>query len=108
MPVACFCANWTTATTSLKTALCLHNPRDFHKVKHNLLTLVRHRLFAIAQDYEDNDDAAALARDPAVKIMTGNAPESAAVLASQPTLSRFENQVSTKDLRRLLAWFLDL
>jgi hypothetical protein len=91
-----------------KAVRCLHDPRDSHKVKHRLLSLVRQRLFAIAQGYEDNNDAAALARDPAFKIMAGKAPESAADLASQPTLSRFENQVTAKDLRRLSDWFLDL
>jgi hypothetical protein len=91
-----------------KAVRCLHDPRDSHKVKHQLLSLVRQRLFAIAQGYEDNNDAAALARDPAFKIMAGKAPESAADLASQPTLSRFENQVTAKDLRRLSDWFLDL
>ena len=30
-------------------ARCLRDPRDGHKVKHDLLTLVRQRLFAIAQ-----------------------------------------------------------
>lgn len=89
-------------------ARCLHDPRDSHKVKHDLLTLVRQRLFAIAQGYEDNNDAATLAKDPAFKIMAGRAPESAPDLASQPTLSRFENRVNTKDLRRLSDWLLDL
>jgi hypothetical protein len=77
-------------------------------VKHHLLTLVRQRLFAIAQGYEDNNDVAALARDPAFKIMASKAPESPVYLASQPTLSRFENQVTAKDLRRLSDWFLAL
>jgi hypothetical protein len=89
-------------------ARCLHEPREGHKVKHDLLTLVRQRLFAIAQGYEDNNDAATLAKDPAFKIMAGKAPESAGDLASQPTLSRFENQVTAKDLRRLSDWLLDL
>jgi hypothetical protein len=86
----------------------LHDAREGHKVKHDLLTLVRQRLFAIAQGYEDNNDAAALARDPAFKIMAGKAPESVVDLASQPTLSRFENQMTAKDLRRFSDWFLDL
>ncbi len=85
-------------------ARCLHDPREDHKVKHDLLTLVRQRLFAIAQGYEDNNDAAILAKDPTFKIMAGKAPESAADLASQRTLSRFENRVTTKDLRRLANW----
>jgi hypothetical protein len=79
----------------------LSDHRDSHKVKHQLLTLVRQRLFAIAQGYEDNNDAATLAKDPAFKIMAGKTPESADDLASQPTLSRFENRVNAKDLRRL-------
>jgi hypothetical protein len=89
-------------------ARCLHDPRDSHKVKHDLLTLVRQRLFAIALGYEDNNDATWLARDPAIKIMTGRAPEGGADLASQPTLSRFENRVTAKDLCRLSDWLLDL
>ena len=77
-------------------ARCLHDPREGHKVKHDLLTLVRQRLFAIAQGYEDNNDAATLAKDPAFKIMAGKAPESDGDLASQPTRSRFENRVTAK------------
>jgi hypothetical protein len=87
---------------------CLHDPRDSAKVRHDLLTLVRQRLFAIALGYEDNNDAAWLAQDPALKIMAGRAPESAADLASQPTLSRFENRANTKDLRRLCDGLLKL
>ena len=60
---------------------CLHDPREGHKVKHDLLTLVRQRLFAIAQGYEDNNAAATLAKDPAFKIMAGKAPESDGALA---------------------------
>ena len=40
--------------------------------------------------------------------MAGKAPDSAGDLASQPTLSRFENGVTAKDLRRLSNWLLDL
>jgi len=89
-------------------AACLHDPWDSGKVRHDLLTLVRQRLFAIALGYEDNNDAATLAKDPAHKIMAGRAPETADDLASQPTLSRFENRVTTKDLRRLSDWLLGL
>jgi hypothetical protein len=44
------------------------------------------RLFAITLGYEENNDAAWLSKDPALKIMPGKAPESADDLASQPTL----------------------
>jgi hypothetical protein len=45
-----------------KAARCLHDPRDSHKVKPDLLTLLRQRLFAIAQGYEDKNDAATTSR----------------------------------------------
>jgi len=64
-----------------KTAACLHDPRDAGKVKHDLLTLGRHRLFAIALGYEDNTAATWLVKDPALKTMTGKVPESAGGLA---------------------------
>ena len=91
-----------------KVASCLRDGRDSNKVKHELITLVRQRLFAIALGYEDNNDAAWLCKDPALKIMAGRAPESAKNLASQPTLSRFENRANAKDLRRLSDWLVDL
>ena len=87
---------------------CLHDPRDADKIKHHLLTMVRQRLFAIALGYEDNNDAAWLSKDPALKIMAGRAPESGDHLASQPTLSRFENRVTAMVLLRLSGWLLDL
>ncbi|MBW1953944.1 MAG: transposase [Deltaproteobacteria bacterium] len=75
-----------------QTAACLLDPRQEGKIRHDLLTLLRQRLFAIALGYEDTNDAAILAKDPALKIMADRAPETAADLASQPTLSRFENR----------------
>ena len=91
-----------------QSAACLHDPRDSDRVKHDLLTLVRQRLFAIALGYEDNNDAAWLSKDPALKIMAGKAPESGDHLASQPTLSRFENRATAKDLRRLSDCLIEL
>ena len=91
-----------------QSAACLHDPRDSDRVKHDLLTLVRQRLFAIALGYEDNNDAAWLSKDPALKIMAGKAPESGDHLASQPTLSRFENRATATDLRRLSDCLIEL
>jgi hypothetical protein len=91
-----------------RAAACLYDPRDSGKVRHDLLTLVRQPLFVIALGYEDNNDVTWLAKDPAIKIMAGKTPESAGDLASQPTLSRFENRVNARDLRRLSDWLLKL
>jgi hypothetical protein len=90
-----------------KATSCLRDDRDPRRVTHDLKTILRQRLFSIALGYEDNNDAATLAQDPALKLMAGKLPE-AGDLASQPTLSRFENRVSAKDLRRLSDWLLDL
>ena len=46
-----------------KAARYLLDPRDSHKVKHDLLTLIGQLLFPIIQGYEDNNDAATLAQD---------------------------------------------
>jgi hypothetical protein len=67
-----------------KAAACLRDPRNAGKVKHDLLTLVRQRLFAIALGYEDNNDAAWLSKDPALKIMAGRAPESPTIWPRSP------------------------
>ncbi len=73
-------------------ARCLPDRRDPAKVQHSLLALVRQRLYQICLGYEDANDADTLRLDPALKLAVGRAP-SEPDLASQPTLSRLENQV---------------
>ena len=58
--------------------------------------------------YEDNNDAQSLRNDPALKTMSGKLPETSEALASPPTLCRFENSVTSKDLRRLADWLFKL
>ncbi len=60
-------------------------------VEHSLLELVRERVFAIAQGYEDCNDAAALRKEPLFKAACDRSTDDEA-LASQPSLSRFENR----------------
>lgn len=69
-------------------------------VRHSLETLVRQRVFQIACGYEDQDDADTLRTDPLLKLVCGRVPNDAD-LASQPTLSRFENAVDGKACYRL-------
>lgn len=80
-------------------ALC--DPRDPAKVRHGQEEMLRQRLFAIALGYEDCNDHQSLRFDPGLKTAIGRLPETGQPLASQPTLSRFENRVSTTELRRL-------
>ena len=72
-------------------ASCLSDDRQQSKVTHSLEELFRQRLFAIACGYADGNDAARLADDPVMKLLAGRDPLSGGSLASQPTLSRFEN-----------------
>lgn len=72
--------------------------RQAAKVRHPLTTLLRQRVIAIACGYEDANDFDVLASDPAFKVACGRAPQSGQDLASQPTLSRLENRVNSKDI----------
>ena len=82
-------------------ASCLPDNRQQSKVAHSLRGLFRQRLFGIARGYADGNDDARLAEDPVMKLLTGRDPVAGAPLASQPTLSRFENAVRPGDLVRL-------
>jgi hypothetical protein len=82
-------------------AECFHDERQPGKVKHTLHDLVRQRVFAIACGYADCNDAARLADDPVHKMLVERDPLEGAALASQPTLSRFENTPGPKVLYRM-------
>jgi Transposase DDE domain group 1 len=82
-------------------ASCLQDERQPGKIDHTLEELLAQRVFAIACGYPDANDAARLAGDPIHKLLLGRDPVEGNDLASQPTLSRFENAIDTKELYRL-------
>jgi hypothetical protein len=82
-------------------ASSIQDRRDRKRTLHDSIALFRQRIFSIALGYEDANDAHTLKRDPALKTMSERLPETDADLASQPTISRFENRVTSRDLRRL-------
>ena len=82
-------------------AACLLDRRDPRKVQHELRDLLRQRVFGWACGYEDGNDAARLANDPMHKLAVGRDPLTGAALASQPTLSRFENAMGPRALYRM-------
>ncbi len=65
--------------------------RQSGKIRHAIGDLVRQRLYAIACGYPDGNDAGRLGADPIQKLLCGRDPIKGEDLASQPTLSRFEN-----------------
>jgi len=72
--------------------------RQPKKVRHEILDLVRQRVFALASGYPDCNDAQHLNGDPIMKLLCDRDPISGADLASQPTLSRLENSVTEAQL----------
>ncbi len=69
--------------------------------------MVRQRVYGILVDYEDQNDHDTLRSDPVFKLIADRLPVDPD-LASQPTLSRFENAVSIPDLWRLRDMLVDL
>ncbi len=82
--------------------------RDVRYIKHTLTDLLIQRVAQIACGYEDADDCNDLRNDPVFKMLAGRYPEIGDALASQPTISRFENRVSRTDLYRLALVFADV
>src|SRR6202522_1750783 len=80
---------------------CLRDDRQAGKVDHSLRELVAQRVFSIACGYPDANDSARLSEDPIHKLLLDRDPIEGRDLASQPTLSRFENGVGIKELYRL-------
>jgi len=81
-------------------AWCLRDERQASKVDHSLRELVGQRVFSIACGYPDANDSARLSGDPIHKLLLDRDPLEGRDLASQPTLSRFENGVGVKELYR--------
>lgn len=80
---------------------CLEDRRRPDRVVHSRHEQVRQRVFQIALGYEDCSDADRLRHDPLLKTACTRSPSDAVGLSSQPTLSRLENSVSPRVLRRL-------
>jgi len=77
---------------------CLEDARAAERIEHTLHDLFRQRIYGLALGYEDANDAARIGDDPMHKLLLDRDPLSGAALASQPTLSRFENGVDPRAL----------
>jgi len=87
-------------------AQALDDPRSPKFCDHTYLEMVRSRIYGILADYEDQNDHDALRYDPVFKLIADRSLQ-AAPLASQPTLSRFENAITIASLQRLRDLFID-
>ena len=89
-------------------ARVIPDERDADRVVHLLPDILRARIFAIACGYEDADDLDRLRTDPAFKLACGRLPDTGRDLCSQPTVSRWENAPTLRDLIRLMGVMVDL
>ena len=90
-----------------RVAEVLRDRRHAGYVKHQIVKLLKQRVFQIACGYEDGDDSDELRNDPVLKMACERLPDEEP-LASQPTISRFENALSHTDLYRIAEVFLDI
>ena len=86
------------------------DPREEERVRHSVLSLFRQRLYQIIAGYQDVNDADRLRYDPAFQILVDQ--PLGEPLGSQPTLSRWENSPSPRELLKLqdalLDWFVNI
>ena len=83
-------------TTALTEAL--PEPRAAARVTHAWPDVLAQRIFSITCGYPDGNDADGLADDPIQKLLLDRDPITGGRLASQPTVSRFENAVTPRAL----------
>lgn len=101
LPVRQFDQRW---RYTQRLASCLADRR--REAEHSHEQMVRQRVFGILAGYEDCNDHDALRDEPVFKLIAGRGPDGAA-LASQPTLSRFENSITPAMLQRLIDFHID-
>ena len=82
-------------------ANCLFDKRDPNFIVHSYRDLLRQRVFGICCGYEDCNDAARLRADPVQRCLLDRDPCDGNDLASQPTLSRFENAIGVRSLDKM-------
>jgi len=87
-------------------AQALTDRRCVGHVGHTFLEMTRARIYGILADYADQNDHDVLRSDPIFKLICGRAI-SDDHLASQPTLSRFENAIGPPCFFRLRDMLLD-
>ena len=85
-------------------AACLDDRRC--EPQHSHEQMVQQGLYGILAGYEDCNDHDTLRDEPVFKLIAGRQIEDDP-LASQPTLSRFENSVTPAELQRLIDFTID-
>jgi hypothetical protein len=84
----------------------LSDRRNVGCIDHSFLEMTRMRVYGILADYADQNDHDVLRSDPVFKLLCDRSITDDD-LASQPTLSRFENAIDVRSFFRLRDMLLD-
>jgi hypothetical protein len=84
------------------------DPRNPLLVTHGVDDILRARMLAIACGYEDADDLDHLRTDPGFKLACGRLPDTGTDLCSQPTMSRWENAPTLREVIRMTHAMIDI
>ena len=87
-------------------AEALSDRRNLGYIDHSFLEMTRMRVYGILADYADQNDHDVLRSDPIFKLLCNRSIQDGD-LASQPTLSRFENAIDVRSFYRLRDVLLD-
>jgi hypothetical protein len=90
-----------------KLARLIADPRNPALVTHSVDDILRARILAIARGDEDADELDHLRTDPAFKLACHRRPDSGGDLCSQPTVSRWENAPTLREVVRMSYAMID-
>jgi hypothetical protein len=86
---------------------CMDDTRHQSYIHHSLEEIAAQRVYQIVAGYEDANDCNKLRDDTIMKMSVGRLPTTGDALASQPTMTRFENSPRVKDLYNIARVFVD-
>ena len=89
-------------------ASLIADPRNPLLITHSVEDILRARMLAIACGYEDADDLDHLRTDPGFKLACGRLPDTGDDLCSQPTMSRWENAPTLREVVRMTYAMIDI
>ena len=89
-------------------AALIADHRDPSHITHTVADVLRARMLEIGCGYPDGNDFDRLRFDPAFKLACGRLPDSGGDLCSQPTISRWENAPTLREIIRLTYALVDI
>ena len=86
---------------------CFLDGRDQAKVEHSVEQMLRQRVYALAQGYEDLNDHDQLRNDPLLGVLCGKAEPGKDLLAGKSTLNRLELGTGEPDRYKKITFWRD-